>query len=97
MSAAVPFVGPAKHKSAAAAFFEGRSNLPVERVRLFLFAMAKTVEAEFPEQQRALAHYVVKVGDVVAQALLVFQINVEANQIDEIQLEIFRRWIIDVR
>ena len=96
VAAAVPLVGPGEDESPGAAGSEGRAHLPVQAVRLFLVAVAAAVQADLGHQQRLLAGQVLQPVEVGLQRLAAFQIDVEADDVDERQLQVLGRREVDV-
>src|SRR5260370_27494096 len=61
-----------------------------------LFAFANRIHAGFAEHQRPLARLSHQMCQVAAEVLLAMQIDIERNEIEKTQIEIFSRWIIRV-
>src|ERR1700685_4485325 len=61
-----------------------------------LLALANRVHAGFAEHQRQLARLSHQMSEVAAEVLLAMQIDVERNEIEKTQIEIFRRRIVRV-
>src|SRR5207247_2657418 len=94
--AAEPIIGPRVNERAGTSSREGCANLPIEHARLGVLAVAQAVEADFRHEQGPVAGDVVKSGQVGVQAGLGLEIDVEANEIEKRELEIFGGRIIDV-
>ena len=94
---AVPFVGPCEHKGSGAAGSKGRPDLPIQRGGLSLFGMPVAVQPDLGHEERTLPGDVLQPGEVSLQLRLRLEIDVEANQVDERQLQVFGRGVIDVR
>ena len=63
---------------------------------LLLLALAERIDAELGQHQRLVDGDIVQPRDVSAEGGLVVQIDVEADEIGEIDRQIFGRWIIGV-
>ena len=50
MTATIPFVRPTKENGAGGTFGKSCPDLPVENLRLCLFAVSEAVQAEFGQQ-----------------------------------------------
>ena len=72
MPSAVPFVGPAKHECPGAAFCKCCSDLPIQKTRLVLVAVPKTVQSDLGQHQRPVADGILKTRYVCAEGLFVF-------------------------
>src|SRR5205085_3961655 len=84
----VPLVGPGEDENAGAAGAEGRSDLQVERVRLRIRAVAARVQADLREHERTVTRQVVQAGEIGLEALPLLQVHVEAEEVDERELEV---------
>ena len=93
---AVPLVGPREDKRPGAAGCVDRPQLPLEDARLDIDAVASAVEADLGDQQRAVAGDVVEPGEIRLHRLVRFEVDVEADQIEKRQLEVFGRRVVDV-
>src|SRR6266403_5451326 len=96
MTAGEPFVGPREDEGAGDTGLEGGVHLPRQDAPLFLLALAKRIYAEFGQHERLVERDIVQPRDVSSESRLVVQINVEANEIGEIDRQIFGGWIIGV-
>ena len=68
--AAIPFVGPRIDERAGTAAGKRGANLPGERLRLRVFAIAEAVETQFAHHQRPVIGHVVQAGDVGVEFVL---------------------------
>ena len=93
----MPLVGPREHERASAAAAECRAELPVEDCGLTRLAVSPAVEPDLAEQERAVTRQVVQAGQIGAQAVGGLEIDVEAHEIHERELEVFGRRVVDVR
>ena len=85
VASAIPFVGPAKHESSGTALRERSPNLPIQKMGLLLLAVPNTIQSDLRQQKRPVAGNILKPRYVCAKRLLVFQINVDTEQIHKIQ------------
>src|SRR5207247_326680 len=92
----VPVVGRGISKGASAAGCERRSSLPVERARLGLLAVPKAVQPDLTHDQRTIAGKVLNAREVGLQALRFLEVDIEANEVEEGELQILRGGIVDV-
>ncbi len=92
----VPLIRPGEHEHAGAPGREGRAHLPVEGPGLDVFAVAQAVKPELAHHERAVAGEVLQPGEIGVEALLRLEIDVEAQQIQERQPEVFRGGVIHV-
>src|SRR5439155_21700419 len=92
-----PTLGPAEPQLAATAGGECRANLPVERARLTTLAVAQGVEAQLAHEERPVPGDVLQARQVRLEALLRLEIDVEADEIEEREPEVFGRGVVDVR
>src|SRR5205085_8803449 len=83
-------------ESAGDARLEGGVNLPRQDAPLFLLPLAERIDAEFGQHQRLVERDIVEPRNVSAEGGLVVQIDVEADEIGEIDRQIFGGWIIGV-
>ena len=85
-SGAVPLVGPGVHERPGAPRRERAAHLPVERARLDGLAVPPAVEPDLAHHERALARMGLQPGEVGAQPLLRLEIDVVADEVQEIEL-----------
>ena len=95
-AAAVPLVGPGEDEHARAAGGEGGAHLPVERARLGAFGVAQRVEADLGDEQRAVARDVLEPGQVRLELRARLEVDVEADEVEERQLEVLGGRVVDV-
>ena len=95
-AAAVPLVGPGKHERPGAAAGKRGAHLPVQRARLYRFPVAQAVEPDLAHDQRALAGEVVQASEVGLEILPPLQVDVEAHEVQERELEILGGGVIHV-
>ena len=96
MSAGEPFVGPGKDEGARDPGGKGGADLPGQRPGLLLLAGAQRIDAELGQHQRLVDSQIVQPGDVAAKRGLVVEVDVEAQEIGEIDRQIFGRGEIGV-
>src|SRR5439155_17392892 len=85
-SAADPFVGPGEHEGAGADCGKRGADLPVQRPRLRLLSVPEAVEPQLAYEQGAVARDVLEAGEIGLQSFPLFQVDVEAHQIQEGEL-----------
>ena len=93
---AMPLVSPGEDEDAGAAEGERGADLPVQRLGLPPLAVAHAVEPELAHDQRAVAREVLQPRHVRFEPVLRFQVDVEAHEIQERQLEILGGGIVHV-
>ena len=96
MTAGEPFVRPGKDEGAGDAGLECGVHLPRQDAPLFLLSLAERIDTEFGQHQRLVEGDIVQPRDVSAEGGLVVQIDVEADEISEVDGQVFGRWIISV-
>ena len=96
-AAAVPLVRPREDEGAGAARGESRRQLPGERIGLRLVAVSQAVEPQLGDDERAIAREGLQPCQVGLELLFRFEEDVEADEIEERELEVFGRGIVDVR
>ncbi len=92
----IPLVRPGEHEHSGTAGCERGADLPVERARLHLVAVAQAVEPELAHHQRAVAGEVLEPGDVAVESFLRFEVDVEAQQVQERQPQVFGGGVVYV-
>ena len=92
----VPFVGPSINECPRASCGEGLSYLPVQGSSLRLVSIPVAVESDFRYQQRTIAGEILEPREIGLIFVLRLEENVETNQIEKGQIQIFRRWIVCV-
>src|SRR5919198_2062388 len=95
-AATVPFIRPRKHEGPSATGLKRRPQLPLETLRLALAPVPPTVEPNLAQDQWPIASDVVQTSEVRLEVRLPFEINVEAHQIEERQVQVLRRGVVDV-
>ena len=95
-AASVPLVGPAEHEAPRRAGGERGAHLPAQRSGLRRHAVPPTVEPDLRHDQGTVAGEVLKAREIRRQAPRRLEIHVEADQVDEGQLEVFGGRIVDV-
>jgi hypothetical protein len=95
-AAAVPFVGPGEDVGAGAAGLEDGLDLPGEGVGLGVEAVALAVEADFGHDEGFVAGEVLEAGEVGLEAVAVFEVDVEADEVDEGEVEVLGGGVVDV-
>jgi hypothetical protein len=93
---AVPLIGPGEDEDARGAGAESVAHLPLQRFCLGCLAVAATVDADLGDQQRPVPREVLQAGEVGLEGPLVLEEDVERGEIEEGQLEILGRGIVDV-
>jgi hypothetical protein len=86
----MPLVGPAEQECARAARLERGLELPRQALRLHGIFVAAAVEADLGHQERPLAAQVVQSQEIVGEALPRLEVDVEADEIEERELEELR-------
>ena len=94
--AAIPFVRPRKNKQAGASHAASQPDLPFQHFCLFLLAVTQAVEPHLAQDQRPVSGEVLQLGQVTLELLGVFEVDVEAEQVEEGKLQVFGRGVIDV-
>ena len=92
----MPFVGPREHEDPGAARRKGQANLPVQRRRLALLAVAAAVEADLGDDERKVVGDVLKPRQVGVEGLRSLEVDVEARQVEERQVQVLGRGEVDV-
>ena len=87
VAAAIPLVGPGEDKRARTALGKSGPQLPVETLRLGILTVALAVEADLRHQQGFLIHQVLKSRKIISELTLLLQVDVEAQQIQEAEVE----------
>src|SRR5204863_3076368 len=90
-TAGEPLVGPREDERARHAPLEGRADLPRENGRLPVRAFADRIDAELGEHQRLVLGEILQPREVAAKRTLLVQIDVEADEIDAVDVEVLRR------
>ena len=96
MAAGEPLVGPGKDAGAGDPGGEGGMDLPGQDIALPVLALADRIDAELGQHQRPVDGEVVQAGDIAAKRGLVVQVDVEADEIREVDRQIFGRWKVGV-
>ena len=94
--APIPFVRPGVGEHAGAAPGEGGPDLPVQRLRLGGLTMAVAVQTDLGHHERALPRDVVEARHVGLEIAPRFQIDVEAEEIEERKPQVLGRRVIHV-
>jgi hypothetical protein len=92
----VPLVGPGEDEGARAARREGRADLPLERPGLRGQAVPLRVEADLAQEQRLLPRQVLEPRQVRIEAVGRLEIDVEADEVQEGQIQVLGRRVVDV-
>ncbi len=95
-TAAVPLVGPGEGERAGHAAGEDAAELRLQAAGLAGLAVAQAVEADLAHEQRAVTGDVVQPGQIGGQPLARFEVDVEADDVEERQLQVLRRRIVHV-
>ena len=96
VSAAVPRVRPGEHERACAPGRVTGLELPAQRSRLLLLAVAATVEADLRHQQWPVIGEVLQATEVGLEILPALEIDVEREEVEARQAQILRRGVVDV-
>ena len=94
--APVPVIGPGEDERTGAARGERGSDLPVEGTGLGVLTVPTTIEPDLRHDQGSVTGKVVESGQVRLEALLRFQVDVEACEIDERETQVLGRGIVHV-
>ena len=92
----VPLVGPGEHEDAGTAGGERAPRLPGERARLDALVVAEAVKPELAHEERSVAGEILQTGQVGLKPVLRLEVHVEAHEVEERQLEVFRRGVVHV-
>ena len=92
-----PFVRPRKRHGAAGALGKRRPELHRGERGLSTHALPQAVGAGFGHEQRLVTGDVLQARQVRAEIALAMQVHVERDQVDERQVEVLGRRIVDVR
>src|SRR4029079_11013457 len=93
-AATVPLVRPREDEAARCAGAEHRLDLPAENRSLILDPVPVAVVPALGDHEREVADDVVQTREVVLQALLRLEKDVEGGKVEEGQLEILRRGVV---
>jgi hypothetical protein len=96
-TASAPLVRPGEDEGAGAAGRVSRSELPPEHPGLNVLTVPAAVETELRDQKRAVPGDVMETGEVGLQRLVRFEVDVEADDVEERQLEVLGRRVVHVR
>ena len=91
MAAGEPFVGPGEDASPGNPGRERGADLPGQYPPLLLLALMQRIDAELGQHQRPVDGEVVQPPDIARERPLVVQIDVEADEIGEIDGQVFGR------
>src|SRR5512140_3980313 len=95
-TASGPLIRPREDKYSRAPVLEDGPDLPVQDLGLRERAVAAAIQPNLSHQQRAVAGQILQPGEIRAKLVAALQIYIERNEIQEVELEIFRRREIDV-
>ena len=95
-AATVPLVRPREDEAAGGAGAEHRLDLPAENRSLVLDPVPVAVVPALGDDDREVADDVVQTREVVLQALLRLEVDVEGGKVEEGQLEVLRRGVVHV-
>src|SRR5260370_31743915 len=93
----MPFVSKREDDEARKAEFESRARLPSYQLRLMGLAFTNRIHSRLAQHQRPIVGRRKQMGKVAPIINLAMEIDVEANHIEEIEIEIFRRRVIRKR
>ena len=91
VAAGEPFVRPGKQDRAGESAFRHTLDMPSQHFSLLVLRMADRVHAELAENERSLAGEILQAQKVALELRLIVQVNVEAEKIDVLREQIFRR------
>ncbi len=91
MTAGEPFIGPGEDAGTGDAHLESGAELPGQDAHLLVIAFAHRIDAELGQHQRPVDGEVVQPRHVFAEGMLVMEIDVEAEEVGEIDRQIFGR------
>src|SRR6266850_1478085 len=89
-----PFISPGKNEKTGAAAGKNGARLPFEHPSLRGLAIAQAVQTNFSHHERTFVREILQTRHVCLQFVLRFQVDVERNEVQKRQIEIFRRRII---
>ena len=92
----MPFVGPGEDERTRAARRERGRDLPAERGRLAVFAVSAAVEPDLGHHERTVLRHVLQTSEIGVEPVALLEKDVETHKVEEGQLEIFRRRVVDV-
>jgi hypothetical protein len=95
--APVPLVGPRINERTRCARRERGAHLPGEGLGLAQLAVAHAVEPDLGQHQRSIAGEVLEPGEVGLQPVAILEVDVEAVEVEERQLQVLGGGIVDVR
>ena len=93
----VPLVGPGVDERAGAPRRERAAHLPVQRPRLHVLAVPPAVEPDLAHHEGALTRKGLQPREVGAQALLRLEVDVVADEVEEVEPQILGGGIVHVR
>ena len=93
---AIPRVRPGVYERAGAAGRERRPHLPIEGAGLDLLAIASTIEPDLTHHERPIAGQRLEPGQVRLEGVLGFEVDVVAEEIEEIEPQVLRGRIVHV-
>ena len=92
----MPLVGPGEDEHTRTAFRKDLADLPLKHLRLPLEPVPPAVKPDFRHYERLLAGQVLEASKICLESFWRLQINVEAHEVREGQIEVFRGRIVDV-
>src|SRR3989442_396029 len=92
----MPLGRPGEDDDPRATETEGDPDLPRQDRRLLLLAVSKAVESDLTEQHRAVIAEAVQSREVVLEGPWGFQVHVEGHEVEERELQVFRRRVVHV-
>ena len=81
----------AKKIGAGETAFHHAVDMPAEHFGLLFFAVANRVHPEFAQHKRPFFREILQTQQVTFEVALIVQVNVEAEEIDVLRQQIFRR------
>src|SRR5207302_4202548 len=93
----VPFVRPREDDDTDAAAAESTRDLRLEHCGLSLFAPAKAVEPNLREQDGTVLAQAVQPREIVLEGIPRLEVDVEAEEIQEGQPQVFGRRVVHIR
>ena len=92
----MPFIRPRKNAEAGHPALERQPDLPGEGGRLLVFPVAAGIKPGLAQDQRPIAGQRLQPGEVGLEFFRRLEEHVEAEEIDERELQVFRGGVVDV-
>src|ERR1051325_3760390 len=88
-----PIVSKTVNDSARQARAKGLLDLPLQHFAFAVFAFAQGIDAEFAEHKRLGLGKHLEPGEIIAEGLLVMEVDIEAEEVGAAGAKKFRGWI----